>query len=146
MSRPALLIGVLLLVGCAGNDEPEEWAGPPRANAQGAVAVDGFNEFVEEHDPELARSPLASAETFLRADRTEATRKELVVQSPPEGGRVATVTATLEGLLDDSVRAVRYVLQFARDDDDSWRLRSARWSQRCHLNRGHQELLPKPCI
>jgi len=146
MTRLALLIAVVLLAGCAGDDEPEEWAGPPRPNAQGALAVRGFNEFVDENDPDLARSPLASAETFLRVDRTDAARKALVVQTPPEGGRVATVTATLEGLLDDSVRAVRYVLEFAQDDDDSWRLRSARWSQRCHLNRGHQQLLPKRCI
>jgi len=56
------------------------------------------------------------------------------------------VTVTKEGLADDSVGALRYVLEFERQASGSWRLRSAAWAQRCQGGRGHQDFTPELCI
>jgi hypothetical protein len=57
----------------------------------------------------------------------------------------ASVTVTRDGLADDSVRAVRYVIVLDRNGDGTWSVRSARRLQRCHLNRGHQDFSPQLC-
>jgi hypothetical protein len=48
-------------------------------------------------------------------------------------------------VLDDSVRAKRYELDFVRAGDKV-RLRAARWTQQCWPGRGHQDFSTELCV
>ena len=67
------------------------------------------------------------------------------MEGPEGGGGEASVQVTRDGLADDSVRAVRYEVLLEKAGDGTWRLRSAKRLQRCHLNRGHQDFSPQLC-
>ena len=142
----ALLLSAFALAGCAGDGSNEEmWAGPPDPAADGTVAVDGFAEFaagVEEH---WEGSAAMAAAEFLRLDEQEATRTTIAGIASPEGTGPETVVVTLDGLLDDSVRAQRWTLTFV-PDGEVYELTAARWAQRCQPGRGHQDFSPEPCI
>jgi hypothetical protein len=68
------------------------------------------------------------------------------VTTNPESVDQADVVVTLDGLLDDSVRATRFDVHLTRQSDQSWRIDSARWSQQCQPNRGHQDFTPALCV
>lgn len=110
------------------------------------MEVGGWNEHVEETGEPAARSPLGSADTFLRLDRRDASTISLVARRGPEAGDEAVVTVLLDGLLDDSVRSERYILELRREDGGAWVLLSASWAQRCQPGRGHQAFSPRPCV
>lgn len=127
---------VAAVAGCGGDGAA--WSGPPPPAADGAVSVDGFDV--------TARSPLDTAAAFLRLDERGGATASLVSRTAPEGGDAATVTATFDGLLDDSVRAERYVLRLERQGAGTWRLLSAALSRRCQAGRGHRDFTPAPCV
>ncbi len=131
-----VLVVALIVGGCGG--EARRWAGPPPSAADGTVDVSGFDE--------AARSPIETAAAFLRLDERQAATTALVSRTGPEGGDSAAVTATLDGLLDDSIRSDRYVLVLAKQQDGTWRLESAVFSQRCRQGRGHPEYSAAPCV
>ena len=144
---PPLLfrIGLLELVSrVAVGATMADWNGPPPPDESGAIVVDGFNTFLSNH-PELARSPVRAATEFVRLkDPNALTTRVLARASELENPSEVRVLLTEDGLADDSVRAVRYVLEFRREDR-RWRLRSARRVQRCQPGRGHQRFSPRPC-
>jgi hypothetical protein len=124
---------------------PEAWRGPPRPDEWGNIAVEGFNRFLSRH-PDLARSPVRATIEFVRLKdpraltttvRAQASR----IENPPD----VRVTLTEDGLPDDSIRAVRYRLEFKRTGR-RWELESARRTQRCQPGRGHQRFSPRPCV
>ena len=147
-SRWALTAVVAFLLAGCGSDggEPTRWEGPPRPSATGRVEVSSFNDLVARERPASAQSPLLAAAEFLRLDRSDAGTTSLVSQLGGEGNGPAAVVATLDRLPDDSVRAQRYVLQLDRQEDGTWRLRSAIWGQRCWPGRGHQGFSAAPCV
>jgi hypothetical protein len=117
----------------------------------GVLPVTDFNAYLDATTPAWADSPARIALEFLDlGDPSDpdqgAFTTTLIQEANPEGGERAGVTVTLEGLLDDSVQAVRYVLQFRKDADDAWRLVSATWTQRCAPGRGHQAFSLELCI
>jgi hypothetical protein len=122
------------------------WHGPPRAGKDGTIAVAGFNEHVERGGGQWTRSPLLLAINFLGLDGENAATTSIDLEASPEGGDEASMTVTLDGLLDDSVRGVRTALTLDRQADGSWRLRSARQEQRCWPNRGHREFSSALCL
>jgi hypothetical protein len=122
------------------------WDGPPKPREDGTLAVAEFNGYVERADAAWSRSPLLWAITFLRLEGQQAAKVSVDVETSPEGGQEALVSATLDGLLDDSVRGVRRFLTVHRQPDGSWRLRSARQQQRCWPNRGHRDFSTAPCV
>jgi non-ribosomal peptide synthetase component F len=130
------LLAAALLAGCGGSGG-SEWPGPSQPAADGRVAVDGFDE--------AASSPEALAAAFLRLDERRAARISLVTTEAAEGATRATVVATLDGLLDDSVEAVRYVLAVTKEEA-GWRLESVRGTQRCRAGRGHRRFSADACI
>ena len=147
------LAAVLSLAACGGGrsttaatPEVTGWEGPPRPDAAGRVPVGDFNVFLAGSGRRWARSPLAATGVFLALESREATPTTVVMSVRPDGGRRARVTVTFDGLLDDSVRAERYVLRFRRSDDLTWRLASARRTQRCNPRRGHRDFSPKLCF
>ena len=66
--------------------------------------------------------------------------------SPGEVRNFSEVTATLDGLLDDSVQAARYTVELQRNDAKAWRVRAVDWAQQCQAGRGHQAFSPQPCV
>ncbi|MGH3103087.1 MAG: hypothetical protein ACRDN6_03195 [Gaiellaceae bacterium] len=140
-----------LLAACGGdggeNGSPPAAAPPtPAPAADGTLTVDAFNDYVEAAQPAGAHSPLVLATEFLHVEEREPSPASMTVDMPPEGASEAAVTATFEGLLDDSVRAVRFELVFERADDGTWRLRSAVQTQRCWPGRGHETFSAEDCV
>ena len=131
MSALVFAIGV---AACGGTSSgPTTWEGPPRPFPDdGVLAVDGFNDYVDATEGGWRLDPGQLALEF-----TQSSGRVTV-----EGDRVTVLRDDLE---DDSVRAERYVLEL-RPDGDEWRLDSARWEQRCHVGRGHQEFSPELCV
>lgn len=123
------------------------WSQFPTLEPSGDIPVSEFNAYLESAEPPWATSPLRASLEFLRLDEPVALTTSVVMKtSPPDGGEQAVVTVTKEGLADDSIGAIRYVLEFERQADDSWRLRSAAWAQRCQGGRGHQDFTSELCI
>jgi hypothetical protein len=143
--RLLLLAAVLALAGCgsksAGNDD---W-NRPQARPDGTLPVSAFNDFLAGDGQEFARSPIEAVTKFLRLDNTSASVTTVRATSPGEVRNFSEAGVTLEGLLDDSVRAVRYTLELQRDAGGMWHLRAADWAQQCQPGRGHQDFSPKLC-
>jgi hypothetical protein len=109
------------------------------------MPVDGFNQFLSRHQ-DLARSPIRATIEFVRlkdpgALRTTVRERAARLENPP----TVRVTLPEDGLPDDSIRAVRFVLEFRRTGR-RWELESARRTQRCQPGRGHQGFSAKPCV
>jgi hypothetical protein len=144
MRRGALsLLAVLALAAC-GSQPESEWPGPPKPHADGGLGVTGFDDYLDEYE-NYATSPEALATEFLRLDEQHAAKTSLVTTEAPEGGNRATVVATLEGVLDDSVESVRFVLVMTKGKD-GWRLESAVRTQRCRGGRGHAGFSADSCV
>jgi hypothetical protein len=124
------------------------WGQPPDVNlSSGTVSIDEFNVFLEAADPSWAHSPLRATLEFLLLDEPDAQATTVEIETvSPEGGDEASVTVIKDGLADDSVGAIRFVLDFKRQGDGSWRLRSAKWAQRCQVGRGHQDFSTELCV
>lgn len=123
------------------------WGQFPTLEPSGDIPVDEFNAYLESAEPPWATSPLRASLEFLLLDEPLALTTSVVMEThPPEGGDQAVVRVTKDGLADDSIGAVRYVLEFERQADGNWRLQSASWAQRCQVGRGHQGFTPELCI
>jgi hypothetical protein len=151
-----LLLALVLAAGCGYGDDDEEQETRPQAESAprvpepedgtGSLSVDEFNDFVDEARPAFATSALRTAIEFAHASEGQAATTSVVAFEGPEGGAdEASVTVTRDGLADDSTRALRYQIVLERADDESWRVRSARRTQRCQPGRGSQEFSTKVC-
>lgn len=143
-----LTLSVVALAGCAGSDLDVElvWAGPPDADPGGVVSVNGFATYQNEVEEHWERSAAMTAAEFLRLD--ERTASSTTIESRAESGEgsgPSTVTVTLAGLLDDSVRAERWRLAF-QQRGEIYVLTAALREQRCHSGRGHRSFSPEPCV
>jgi hypothetical protein len=147
MRGVALLASVLFLASCgSGGGSKATWPGPAKADAAGKVAIGGFNDFLAGDGKEFAGSPVAAVTEFLRLDKSSASVTTVVATSPGEVRNFSEVVATLDGLLDDSVRTERYTVELQRDPSKLWRVRAVDRAQRCRPGRGHQDFSPKPCV
>jgi hypothetical protein len=144
----ALASALLLAAGCGGSDEaaPASWQGLPQPlPADGTVPVEGFSDFSESVDEAWERTPAAVAAVFAAPRDVEA-RVSVSVPARPGGASTATADVVVDGLADDSVRALRYELALERVEAAVWRVVSATWSQRCQPGRGHQEFSAALCV
>jgi hypothetical protein len=141
----AIVLPLAACGGGGGSNGSDDWAGPPRPDDRGRLDVAGFNDYLDSH-PEHATAPVVAATRFLRLDRAAAATTSVVARTSAEGGGPTTVTVTLDGVFDDSVRAERFVLELAQGDDGEWRMTSAESSRRCQPGRGHQAFTPAPCV
>jgi hypothetical protein len=139
-----LLLSAIALAGCAG-DEASTWDGPPDPSSDGSVAVDGFVEYTDDVEETWEGSASAAAAEFLRLDGRNSARTTIAETRTAEGAGPASVVVTLDGLLDDSVRAERWTLTFS-PEGDTFTLAEARWAQRCQPRRGHQNFSPDACV
>ncbi len=167
MRRRMLFVLVLglLAASCAGDDSAPTaaqspspnvtptatptWAGYPEpAGGLGEISVTEFNAFVEEANPPWNTTPLRSAVEFVYGGPPpEALPFTTTVtqEASPELGTEASVTITEEGLLDDAIAAVRFRLEFERNDNGPWRLVSAFKDQRCARGPDTAEFTTEPC-
>ena len=140
-----LLASSAALAGCGSGGGAEPTWPAPATKADGKVSIAGFNDFLAGDGKEFAGSPVAAATEFLRLDQSSAAVTTVVATSPGEVRNFSEVVATLDGLLDDSVRARRYTVELQRDQSKQWRVRDADWAQRCQPGRGHQTFSADPC-
>ncbi len=145
MTRLLLVVAVLALAGCGSSSGPKAgWSGPAPASADGTLAVGDFNNFLAGDGQAFAASPVMAATEFLRLDQVDAGKTTIVSSTPGEVRAQASVVVTLDGLLDDSVRATRYEMELDRPNSD-WRLSSAKLAYRCQPGRGHADFSTQPC-
>jgi hypothetical protein len=142
----ALSVLALALAGCGedGNGETA-WSGPPDPAADGTVTVDGFADYAQGVEEHWEGSAVMTAAEFLRLDQQTATRTTIAGAASAEGAGPEVVVVTLDGLLDDSVRAQRWTLTF-EPADEVYELTEAQWAQRCQPGRGHESFTPEPCV
>lgn len=146
VSFVVVLLAAASLTGCGdGADEELVWGGPPDPDSAGVVATSGFERFQESVDKHWERSAAMSAAEFLRLDERTASTTTIEGVAKAEGVGPQSVTVTLDGLADDSVRAERWSLGFEQDDE-TYRLTTALREQRCQPNRGHQSFSADDCI
>jgi hypothetical protein len=138
----AATLCAFLLAGCGGDDADEAattepaptWDGLAELRPRdGVLDVEGFRAYAEGVAEEFETDPEALVREFLRVEDGEVTTN---------GPRTTLLRDSLE---DDSVRAERWLLDLSRDGD-VWTIVAARWEQRCHENRGHQDFSPELCI
>jgi hypothetical protein len=144
----AALVSVGLILSGCGSDVVVElvWAGPPDAAPGGAVSADGFAGFQQQVDEAWERSPAMAAGVFLRLDERKASRITIDAKAGPEGGGGQTVTVTLDGIPDDSVRTERWTLGFEEAEDGTYVLTGALRELHCHACRGHGDFAGEPCV
>ncbi|MDP8955487.1 MAG: hypothetical protein M3N24_00790 [Actinomycetota bacterium] len=125
------------------------WAGYPEPEGGlGEISVTEFNAFINATRPPWNTTPLRAAIEFVHGGPPpEALPFTTTVtqEASPEGGTEATVTITEEGLLDDSVAAIRHRLEFQRENDATWRLVSAFVDQRCARGPQTEDFTVEPC-
>jgi hypothetical protein len=139
----ALAAVALAAAGC-GASEASEWGGPPSAEADGTVPIDGFARYQESVEEDWERSaPLAAAQ-FLDLGARVATNKSIESQPPADDSGAETVRVELDGLADEAVRAERWTLRFEPIASEL-RLVAASFARRCQTDRGHDEFSPEPC-
>jgi hypothetical protein len=142
----ALCLTFVALAGCSADGGGEdEWTGPPEPAADGSVAVDGFADYQDGVDELWERSAELAAAEFLRLEERTAVRTTIAGRSEGEGGGPRGVTVTLDGLLDDSVRAERWLLLF-EPEGETYALGSAVRTLRCQPGRGHEDFSAEPCV
>ena len=141
----ACLLTILTLAACGENGDEAVWDGPPDPSADGTVAVDSFDEYTADVEETWEGSAAMAATEFLRLDERTATTTTIEASASGEGEGPQTVVVTLDGLLDDSVRAERWTLEFVQEDD-VYRLTEASWAQSCQPDRGHQDFSPEACV
>jgi hypothetical protein len=145
VQRLLLLAAVLALAGCGSSSaQHDEW-NRPQAKPDGTLPVSAFNEFLADEGKDFARSPIEAVTKFVRLDNTSAAVTTVRATSPGEVRNFSEVVVTLDGLLDDSVRAARYTIELQRDAGGMWRLRTADWAEQCQPGRGHQDFSARLC-
>ena len=134
MLRVVVVIPVLLLAACGASPTHAGWSGPAELRpSNGVLEVDEFRAHADAVDEEWERDPEALTREYLGALEGEVSL---------DGTQV---TLLRDDLQDDSVEAERFVLELEQNDE-SWRLVSARWEQRCHTGRGHRVFSPELCV
>ena len=86
-----------------------------------------------------------AAGEFLRLDERTATTTTIEGKASAEGAGPETVVVTLDGPLDDSIRAERWTLDFEQDAG-VYTLTAALREQRCQPGRGHQDFSADDCV
>lgn len=143
LAYAAFSLAILALAGCGKSDTPT-WAGPPGPGTGGTVAVEDFAAYEQDVDERWERSAAMAAAEFLRLDERTAAATTIEGRASAEGAGPETVTVTLDGLLDDSVRAERWTLTFT-PEGENYVLTGATWAQRCQSGRGHQDFSSDLC-
>ena len=147
---PAAVL-TLALAGCgsdSGSSDAKQstWPGPSKPRTDGTIPIADFNRYLAGDGQAFATSPTAAVTEFLGLDDSSAAVTTMRATSPGEVRNFSEVVTTLEGLLDDSVKASRYTVELQRNDAMQWRLRAAEWAQSCQAGRGHQDYSPEACV
>lgn len=160
MRRLALLLALLASAGCGGGDgetitvtvtatgAADAETPPPLPSPlpdDGTLPVDDFNAYAERVDEHWERDLASVLSAFVGTGGVDAARQSFAATVRGEGS-AATVTLLRDGLLDDSVRSLRFDAELRRLGSGAWELVSATWSQRCRAGRGHADFTAEPCL
>lgn len=66
------------------------------------------------------------------------------VNENPESNKVVQVTIINDGLLDDSVKAEKFVVDMS-NENDAWQITGAVKTVQCYKGRGHEDFSAEPC-
>ncbi|MGY6500342.1 MAG: hypothetical protein ACXIVQ_05505 [Acidimicrobiales bacterium] len=114
----------------------------------GEVDVSAYAAFLAEHGGPSGGAYDAAlemlADQYSEEEGDEAQDPPAISSFLADGGR-EVVSVTFDGLLDDSVAAVRFELVFIGDGEDLI-IESASWASRCQPGRGHQEFSTGLCV
>jgi hypothetical protein len=133
---------------------PPPPTGPPEHGWEGTVEVDfgsgevtapGFNNLIDDEQPDWARDPLSTVTVLLLLDELEGdleTSQE-TSQQTQDGNPVVVVINS--GIGDDSVAAIRYRIVLEQGDDGLHRFAAGEAGWRCQPERGHQDFSVEPC-
>ncbi len=141
--RRLVILAALSAAGC-GAKEDATWSPPPLLS-RGELRIDGFNAYAAASDERFASSPSLTALKLVSPEE----RPGATVSFDQTGGEdapTAQVRITFSRLEDDSVEAVRYVIELRRSDDDRWLVESAQRTFRCHRGRGQQSFEADLCL
>jgi len=131
----------------AGTPDSAAWSGELWSyvdTADGSIDVAEFNEFLA-GQPAGVAGPCDAARVLLHLDRPDPQATAVVVDTQPVAGG-AVVTVTLDGLLDDSVAAVRYIFEMTALPVAPVQITTGSWSQRCQPGRGHEDFSTELCV
>ena len=125
------------------------WAGyPEQEGGVGEISVTEFNDFIESTKPSWITDPLRAALEFIHggppSQEALPFTTTVIQKANGEESTEARVTVVQEGLLDDATAAIRYRLEFAREDGGTWRLVSAFEDQRCGPQT--ESFTVEPCV
>lgn len=121
---------------------PRAWDGDVEVDLDtGEVTAAGFNDVIDEEQPEWAGSAAATARALLHLPADEDAE---VAQEDTDGGAVVTVTRT--DLADASTEAIRHEFTLVAGDDGLFRFDSGTVQWRCRPDRGPQEFSTEACL
>ena len=107
------------------------------------MQVADFNAYLESADEAWETSAAQVAIHFAQPVAQENEQIGTTLGVADDGDTLAIVTVT--GIGDDSV-AARRTSVVLEPDGDGWRLVRAQWTQRCQLDRGHDDWSTEPCV
>jgi hypothetical protein len=143
-AQTCIAVAAVVLTGCGASDE-RAWNGPPAPDAEGNVAVDTFEAYREAVDEDWESAPVLVATEFVKVEDRAAAKTSISGNASGTGDEGQRVTIVFTELLDDAVNAERWVLSI-EPAGESFRLVSARRTQRCQPGRGQEEFAPEPCV
>lgn len=115
--------------------------------AESLENVPDFNKVTAEaykNGADWTKSPLQVA-LRLVGDRHASKERTISIKSLPETFRNAHITIIEEGLMDDSIRGIRFELKMYREAG-YWVVESAKETFRCWSGRGADDYSDKPCL
>ena len=140
LASPALVLALILLGGCDRSSQTSE----PAEAASDDVGREAFQEMPLPEGGSLGDDPEALARSaFGTREPIEGSYSE-VVETLAVSADGQVVQLTQMGLPDDSVRGMRYRLEFA-PQSDQWQLSWVGRQVLCWPGRGHEDWGTAPC-
>jgi len=106
--------------------------------------VETFDTYRETVDESWEQAPVLVAAEFVKLEERTAGKTSIVGSGGSGDDGPETVTIELTELLDDAVRAERWVL-IIEPVSETFRLVSATRTLQCQPDRGHENFAPEPC-
>jgi hypothetical protein len=135
-------------------EQPTGWTGglqvDPTSATATAVGLDAFLDTIDwpvegqSHVWPWGTGPVAFANAV--AGPASSAAEVRTIEATFTAGDEVAVSVTIEGLLDDSVYGVRYVMLITWLDGPGFRIERIDWASSCQPDRGHQDYSSELCV